>query len=90
MPSSQSPLRRGKYRPIADFLAIQDADTVRLTFVAIEELISSSLPVSAYTSASHWRTKSAPAAHIWMAIGWEVTQIDRREQAIVFQRLRQE
>ena len=90
MPPPRSPLRTNAYQPIADFLSTQDEDVVCLTYAQIEALIGSPLPDSAYTSASHWRTKSVTVARIWTASGWEVVQVDRRGHAVVFQRLRQE
>ena len=37
-----------KYQPLADYLAAQTADEVRLSFAAIEAILGAALPTSAY------------------------------------------
>ena len=48
---------RTMYQPLADFLAAQQGDTVRLTWEEIEALLTFALPQSARQHPTWWRNR---------------------------------
>ena len=82
------PLQGRKYQPLADYLAAQSADEVRLSLSQIEALLGAPLPPSAYVR-SWWWNKGAKqlAAQPWRAVGWEAA-LNRRadEWRVTFRR----
>ena len=79
--------RRRKYARLATFLAAQSADAVTLTFAAIDALLGTPLPASAYLrswwlNTGRWR----PQVRAWLDIGWQVQALDLRERRVTFAR----
>ena len=77
-----------KYQPLADYLAAQHADEVRLSFAQIEAIVGSALPTSAYLR-GWWWSKGAKrlAAQPWRAVGWEAALTRRAdERRVTFRR----
>jgi hypothetical protein len=83
-------LRKSRYQPIADFLAMQDTDRLTLSIAQIEELIGLPLPNTAYVSTTHWRGTTSKAARTWTPLGWEAVRLDRYVPAVSFRRLAKE
>ena len=70
-----------RYQRLADYLAAQPGDEVRLSFAQIEAIVGSARPTSAYMP-SWWWNKGAKhlAAQPWRAVGWEAALTRRADE----------
>ena len=70
-----------KYDPLRDYLRSHSADRVTLSFNQIEDIIRSTLPVSAYKRPQWWsnedpeRTRHVVAV-AWGQAGWKKESVD--------------
>ena len=73
--------KSSRYQRLADYLAAQPGDEVRLNFAQIEALLGAPLPTSAYVR-NWWWSKGAKrlAAQPWRAAGWEATLTQRADE----------
>ena len=77
-----------KYQPLADHLAGLAADEWRASFAEVEAALGFSLPKAALASDSWWSNEDdKPHKRSWLDAGWRVTDVDRREGKVVFERL---
>ena len=61
----------GKYQHLSDYLTEQKGDCCTLPFIKIEEIIGSSLPLSARNHRAWWANdETHPQAQSWMRAGW--------------------
>ena len=81
-----------KYQPLADSLAAQPGDELILTFAQIEAVLSTRLPLSAWTP--DWcsnrvdRKRGTRAqTQAWRAAGWRRQSVDLRAGTVTFTRL---
>jgi hypothetical protein len=77
-----------KYQPLADHLAGLAADDWRASFAEVEAVLGFPLPKTALSSDGWW-TGEDDKTHkrAWLDSGWRVTDLDRREGKVVFERL---
>lgn len=77
-----------KYYPLYRYFRERSEQTVSLPFAVIEELLGLPLPKTATKSRGWWsnRERGAVQAQAWMRAGFEVTQIDLKQQEITFSR----
>jgi hypothetical protein len=78
-----------KYGPLGDFLRLQSAQEVPLTFEEIESLTGVKLPPSARYRA-WWSNNSVNSAmtRVWLDAGFETAQVDMSGRKLVFRRAR--
>jgi hypothetical protein len=78
------------YAPLGAYLAGQPGPTHTLTFPEVEAILGRPLPASAATAqAWAWWTNDAghsQADYGWLAAGWLVERIDRRQQTVTFRK----
>jgi hypothetical protein len=79
-----------KYSALANYLRCQRGLRHSMSFVEIEALIGTSLPISSRTWSAWWSNDRSPdsrhvqAKHGWLAAGWEVEAFDLRQQTVTF------
>jgi hypothetical protein len=81
-----------KYEPIRDLLARSGQHTVTLSFERLADLVPGGLPASAYTHDAWWRDATAGTTHSqaslgWLAAGYRVVALDRKERRVTFGRI---
>jgi hypothetical protein len=82
-----------KYDPLLNYLVElpQDQVEVKLTFSEIENIISNTLPKSAYIYTAWWANEGVGRhvqAKAWMRAGWEVDTVDLADEWVRFVRMR--
>jgi hypothetical protein len=67
-----------------------EKDAVATTFSAIEEMIGSELPVSAYKNRSWWANDSLGhlQSKLWLDVGWRVSGLNMSERSVRFSRIK--
>lgn len=76
-----------KYQPLADHLAGLSADEWRASFAEVEAVLGFPLPKTASASGVWWSNEGdKPHKQAWLAPGWRVADIDRRDAKVVFER----
>jgi len=78
-------VRRTKYQPLVEYLAIQSERDVSLSFVEIEAIIGRALSLSALNDAGMWHKTTLPHVRRWREIGWHA-RYDRRNTCVHFTR----
>lgn len=80
-----------KYSPLAEYLALNPSDEVRLSFADIEEIIGDTLPPSAHSFREWWANQRAHPSHRWatewMEAGWECATVSLQERWVTFKRV---
>lgn len=82
----------GKYDPLHSFLqaAPPHLEELTLSFAQIEQILSKSLPASAFQHQAWWSNPSTstqhPHAQSWLAAGWRVAGLNQQEAWVRFQR----
>jgi len=87
-----APRITSKYEGLTKHLKFRAAFTglVRLTFARIDGLIGSNLPMEAYRNEGWWsNTASCVHAKGWLDAGWEVQEVNLKEGAVVFKKVRE-
>lgn len=74
-----------KYRDLYDFLKLQDAEKIEMTFSEVEELIYNKLPKSAFKHRQWWANGGHVQAYAWMDAGYLVKKVNFKEQRVVFE-----
>ena len=76
---------RGKYAPLAAYLAAQSGETAVLSFAEIETLIGARLPRTARRP-GWWSNspESFPHARTWLASGWRVQTVNLAWRTVTF------
>jgi len=76
-------------KPLSDFLETFSADTVMISFAALENMIKRELPPSARERVTWWTNAPRGRGHAkaWRDIGWHVEHVDLRKGRVVFTRL---
>lgn len=72
-----------RYRPLRNYLAMQEEVRVSLTFTQIEEICGTTLPKSAYERPSFWekRTDVQPGiADAWLLEGYRLKRLDLKHR----------
>ena len=79
---------RGKYAPLAAYLAAQPGDAVTLSFAEIETLIGARLPPTARRQ-SWWSNSPRwfPHARTWLATGWRIQTVNLAWRTVTFTRI---
>lgn len=79
-----------RYQPLAHYLSALDAPYIALSFDQIETILGGALPASAYRHSAWWansRTDDSHSwAHLWIAAGWQVTDLDLPGRQVSFTR----
>lgn len=78
---------RSKYRPLMDFLAAQTEPVVRMTFVAIEQVLGTTLPPSARNHRAWWaneREGTHVHARAWLDAARRTANVDLNAQTVEF------
>ena len=84
----------GKYDSLHSFLqaAPSHLEELTLSFGQIEQILGTSLPVSAYQHQAWWSNPSTSAQHpyaqSWLTAGWRVAGLNQREAWVRFQRVK--
>lgn len=75
-----------KYFPLFEYLRQQNQDRVRLSFEAIDRMISGGLPASARRSRAFWsnRSRGAFQAQAWLDAGYWVDDVDMKSGLVTF------
>lgn len=81
-----------KYTPLAQYLSNIDNDVnqVKLSFVDIETIINSTLPMSAHEHDKFWGNDTKGThywAILWLLAGWKQEEINLKSQYVIFKRL---
>lgn len=74
-----------KYKNLYDYLKVQDAKTVTLSFEEVEELIYGKLPKSAFLYRQWWANGGHVQAYSWMNAGYLVKKVDFKEKTVIFE-----
>jgi hypothetical protein len=77
-----SPRTVSKYAGLEGHLKLRAAFTncVKLSFVRIDGLIGSNLPIDAYRDLAWWNnTSSSIRTKAWLSAGWEVHEVNLKE-----------
>jgi hypothetical protein len=76
------------YQPLADFLENFRADTVMITFPALENMLKRKLPASAWERESWWTNRPRGRGHAkaWRDAGWSVEKVDLKKGRVSFTR----
>ena len=74
-----------KYRDLYDFLKLQEAESIEMTFSEIEELIYNKLPKSAFKHRQWWANGGHVQAYAWMDAGYLVKKVNFKEQKVIFE-----
>jgi len=74
-----------KYYPFYEYLRLLGQDEpIKLSFDQIEEIISASLPRSAWTSRAWWANSATSQSQPWLEAGWLVDAVDTTDTWVVF------
>jgi hypothetical protein len=87
-----SPRIVSKYNGLTGHLKFRGAftRTVKLSFVRIDGLIGSNLPINAFREEAWWNNSSESVhAHGWLDAGWEVQEVNLKEGYVVFKKVRE-
>ena len=77
-----------KYAPLGGHLDGVDGSTTTLTFDEIEELLGTSLPLSARKHRAWWANSATHSqARIWIERGWLIDTADLDTETITFKRV---
>lgn len=86
-----SPRATSKYEGLTRHLKFRAAFTsiVKLSFARIDGLIGTNLPMQAYREEGWWGNASS-SVHCkgWLDAGWEVQEVNLKEGAVVFRKVR--
>jgi hypothetical protein len=76
------------YQPLGDFLENFSADTVMITFPALENMLKRKLPPSARERESWWTNRPRGRGHAmaWRDAGWSVEKVDLSKGRVTFTR----
>ncbi len=79
----------GKYQPLGSFLRDQHAPEVPMTFQEIEQIIGVKLPPKAQYHRAWWSNNASNnvMTKVWLAAGYESTQVDMSARKLVFRRV---
>lgn len=81
------PGRASSYSGLGEHLAEQRSDAIVLEFDEIEQILSRSLPASAYRHRAWWaNTESHSQAAEWLQRGWRASDLDLERQQVTFRR----
>lgn len=78
-----------KYYPLHEHLKRCDADTVTLTFQAVEDLLKTTLPASAFKKKAWWSNRDSPSAlqaSAWVQASFHVQTVDLKQQTVTFKK----
>jgi hypothetical protein len=77
-----------KYEPLTQFLRLQTAAEVRMSFGQIERVIGERLPPSAHEHRAWWSNNPSNSVmtKAWLAAGFRSEQVDMEGQKLVFRR----
>lgn len=79
--------RRGRYGPLADYLAGRSDRSLTLRFGDIEQIIGGTLPRSAHDHRPWWANSGNTQAQGWLGAGYEVDTVDLRGEWVRFRRV---
>ena len=76
------------YQALGDFLENFSADTVMISFPALENMLKRKLPASARERESWWtnRPRGRGHARAWRDAGWSVEKVDLKKGRVTFTR----
>jgi hypothetical protein len=78
---------RGRYGPLADYLASRSDRSLTLRFGDIEQIISGALPRSAHDHRPWWANSGNTQAQGWLRAGYEVDTVDLRGEWVRFRKV---
>lgn len=73
-----------KYLPLYEFLCASQKESIRFTFLEIENILESRLPQSAYIHREWWANGGHVQADAWLNAGYQVDSVDLVNYCIVF------
>lgn len=73
-----------KYLPLYEFLCASQKESIRFTFLEIENILESRLPQSAYIYREWWANGGHVQADYWLNAGYQVDSVDLVNHCIVF------
>ena len=74
-----------KYQKLTDYLQNRNQKEILLTFAEIEEILGFSLDASAFQYKEFWANCTASTkAYSWMDAGYEIAEIDFKNQTLLF------
>ena len=74
-----------RYEKLTKYLRERGEKELRLTLSQIQELLGFPLDVSAYRYREFWANCTASTkAYSWMEAGYEITEIDLKEETVLF------
>jgi len=77
----------GKYGPLRDYLNVQTADRLTLSFAQVSEIIGSPLPSSAYKHGAWWASDPMHVqAEAWQSAGFRTEHISLGTRNVTFVR----
>lgn len=77
-----------KYEELANYLAKQDKDMIRMSFDEVAQIVGS-LPNGAYDYRAWWANSESNnhAVHGWLNVGWETSQVEMEKEELIFTRI---
>ncbi|HSK47616.1 MAG TPA: hypothetical protein VLA05_06380 [Coriobacteriia bacterium] len=76
-----------KYGPLRDYLKVQAADRLTLSFAQVSEIIGVSLPSSAYNHSAWWASDPLHVqAEAWLGAGFRAENISLGSRSVTFVR----
>jgi hypothetical protein len=78
-----------KYQPLTNYLRMQRAERVRMSFAEIERVIGAKLPNSADSHRAWWSNNPTNnvMTQAWLDAGFESEQVDLKGRKLVFRRM---
>ena len=73
-----------KYLPLYEFLCASQKESIRFTFLEIENILESRLPQSAYIYREWWANGGHVEADAWLNAGYQVETVDLVTHYVVF------
>ena len=75
-----------RYVRLTQFLVVQTADTIPLTFQQVEDIMEDPLPPAARTSIPFWSSTNAALGRAIVAGGFKPTNVDLWNERVIFAR----
>ena len=77
-----------KYYPLQEHLRQSGEDEITLTFAEIEQLLGTTMPVTARSQKAWWSNRSTGAvqANAWMLAGYHAEDVDLADEQVTFRR----
>jgi hypothetical protein len=76
----------GKYQALADWLHVQTADTLPMTFEEVEDILGFQLPMTARTNSPYWHNPTTALGRAVVAAGYKSTGVLLADEKVTFAR----